>query len=135
MDWFQTTLYTWLLRVLERTGATVRARGAMYKAVAQSVLLYRSNSWVVTREMLKVLTAFYHRAARRITGMIAKHGAGGEWEYPAVEEAMDSAGLHPIRVYIKRRQTTMTGRLARWPVYAFCTEAERMPGTSRMVHW
>ena len=30
-------------RVLERTGATVQAQGEMYKAVAQSVLLYRSE--------------------------------------------------------------------------------------------
>ena len=85
-------------RVMESTGATVRARGAMYKAVAHSVLLYVSKSWVVTGYMLKVLTSFHHQAARRIMGMTEKLGAGGEWEYSAVEEAMDSVGLHPIRV-------------------------------------
>ena len=57
---------------------TVRARGAMYKSVAQFVLLYGSKSWVLTREMLKVLTAFHHRAALRITGMMENYGAGGE---------------------------------------------------------
>ena len=56
-------------RVLERTGETVLARGAMYKVVAQSVLLYGSERWVVIGEMIKVLTGFNHRAARRITGM------------------------------------------------------------------
>ena len=35
-------------RVLERTGATVRARGAMYKVVAQLVLLYGIKILVVT---------------------------------------------------------------------------------------
>ena len=35
----------------------------MYKVVAQSMLLYGSNIWVVTGEMIKVLTAFQHRAA------------------------------------------------------------------------
>ena len=44
-----------VVRVLEMTVATVRSQGAMYKAVAQSVLLYASESWVVTAEMLKVL--------------------------------------------------------------------------------
>ena len=67
-------------RVLERMGAMVRARGAMYKAVAQLVLLYDREIFVVTGEMLKVLTGFHHQAARRITGMMAKCGAGGEWE-------------------------------------------------------
>ena len=57
-----------------------------------------SENWVVTGEIPKVLTAFHHRAARRITGMTAKRGAGGEWEYLAVDEEMDYAGIHPIRV-------------------------------------
>ena len=33
-----------LARVLENTGAIVQARGAMYKAVEQSVILYSSKS-------------------------------------------------------------------------------------------
>ena len=52
-----------LVVVLERTGATVHARVAMYKAVAQLVLLYGSESWVFTGKMLKVLKRFHHRAA------------------------------------------------------------------------
>ena len=53
-----------IARVLENTGATVRDRGMMYKAVEQSLILYVSERWVVTGEMLKVLEGFYHRAAR-----------------------------------------------------------------------
>ena len=67
-----------IARVLERTGATVRALGAMYKTATQLVLLYGSNTWVVTRDMLKVLTVFHHWEAHQTTGMTAKRGAGGE---------------------------------------------------------
>ena len=49
-------------------------------------------------------------------------GAGREWEYPAVEEAMESVGLHPIGVYIKRRHTTIAERVACRPVYELFTE-------------
>ena len=42
-------------RLMVKTGATVRAQGMMYKAVAHLVLLYRSESWVVTGIILKVL--------------------------------------------------------------------------------
>ena len=35
-------------RVLERTGTMVRARGDMYKAMAQLVILYGRKSWLVT---------------------------------------------------------------------------------------
>ena len=93
----------------------------MYKAVAQSVLLYGSEVLMVTREMLKFLAVFHHRAARRITGMTEKHGAVGEWKYLAVDKAMDTAGIHPIGVYIKRRHTTIAERVACRPLYAFCT--------------
>ena len=58
----------------------MQARGMMYKAVAQSVLLYESKIWVVMGDMLKVLEGFHHRAARRITGMTATHGTGREQE-------------------------------------------------------
>ena len=67
-----------IVRVIERTGATVRGRGAMYKAIVLSVLLYESKSWVMNVKILKVLAAFHHRAERRITGMTAKRGSGGE---------------------------------------------------------
>ena len=50
-----------IARVLERMGATVQDRGAMYKVVEQLVLLYGSEIWVVTGDMIKVLTSFQHR--------------------------------------------------------------------------
>ena len=65
-----------IVRVLAKTGATVRARGMVYKAVVQSVLLYGTERWVVTEEMLKVFKGFHHWAERRITGMKATGGAG-----------------------------------------------------------
>ena len=66
------------------------------------VLLYGSKSWVVTGDMLKVLTGFHHWVEQRITGMTDKRGAGREWENPSVVKTMESAGLHPFGVYIKR---------------------------------
>ena len=73
-----------IARVMEKMGTLVQAQEKMCNVVAQLVLLYRSEIQVVTGEMFKVLTAFHHRAARRITGMTAKHEAGGEWVYPEV---------------------------------------------------
>ena len=58
-------------------GATVRAWGEMYKAVAQLGLLYYRKSWVVTGEMLKVLAGLHHQAVQRIMAMMVKRGEGG----------------------------------------------------------
>ena len=43
--------------------------------------------------------------------------------------------IHPIGVYIKKRQTTILERVACRPVSALCTDVERMPGTIRLVQW
>ena len=83
-------------RVLEKTGATVRSWGMIYKAVAQSVLLYSSDIWVVMGDMLKFLEVFHHRAERRITGMTETGGSGREWEYPPVVASIKATGLYPI---------------------------------------
>ena len=68
-----------IARVLENTVAMVRYHGMMYMAVAQSVLLYVSESWVVVGTMLKSLEGFHHWAARQITGITETGGLGGDW--------------------------------------------------------
>ena len=42
-------------KLLTKTGETMRICEMMYKAVVQTVILYRIQSWVVTEVMLKVL--------------------------------------------------------------------------------
>ena len=83
-------------RVLEKMGTTVRALGAMNKVVAQSVLLYGREIWVVTGNTLNILEGFHHQTALWITGLAAKRETGGVWDYSLVVEAMEAAGIHPI---------------------------------------
>ena len=99
-------------RVLERTGETMHAQGLMYKAVAQSVILYGRKIWVMTGDILKVLEGFHHWAAQRITGMMATHRAGRELEYTSVLYSMEATGNHPVGIYIIRSKTTIVERLA-----------------------
>ena len=44
----------------------MRSHGVIYKAVEQTMLLYRSGIWVVTGATLKVLDSFHHQADWRI---------------------------------------------------------------------
>ena len=48
---------------------------------------------------------------------------------------MEDAGIHPIGLYIRRQQATIAEKVACRPIYEICTEAERIPRTSRMVQW
>ena len=68
--------------------------------------------------------------------MMATRGAGREWEYPLVVAALETAGLHPVMEYIRRRQATIAKKVACRPIYELCVEAERRPGTRRrMIYW
>ena len=86
-------------KVAKKTGATVQAQVMMYKSVAQSVLLYGSNSWVMTGSMLKLIDVLCHWVARRIVGMMVRRTTIGEWECSLVAEALDTAGIFPIKEY------------------------------------
>ena len=60
----------------------------IYNAVAQLVIFYGSEIWVVMGEIIKVLEGFHHRVSQRITGITATRGAGVEWDYPLMVAAM-----------------------------------------------
>ena len=71
-----------IVRVISKMEAMVWGRGMIYKVVAQSVLLYGSENWVVIGEMLKVLEVFHRRAAWRMAGMATIRGTGGSGSTP-----------------------------------------------------
>ena len=52
-----------LARILTKDGLSPRAKGHFYKAVAQSVLLFGCETWVVTPAMLQMLESFHHKVA------------------------------------------------------------------------
>ena len=109
--------------------------GLIYKAVSQSLIFYISDRWVMMGYILNVLEGFYHQAVWRITGMTSTHGGGGVWEYAPVVVEMEAAGLHPIRVYIRRNQSNTAEKVACRPIYELYFEVEQMPETIWMVKW
>ena len=61
----------------------------------------------MTGDMIKVLEGFHHQVARRITGITTTLGPGGGRKYPPLVAAIEAAGLHPIREYIRRRKSAI----------------------------
>ena len=55
----------------------MRAWSMMYKAVVQTVLLYRREIWVLTETILKILEGFHHCVAQRTAGMSHRRVGGG----------------------------------------------------------
>lgn len=105
-----------------------------YKAIAQSVLLYGCETWNLTSAMLRALTSFHHRVARRISGRMP-YLRRGEWVYPSIEEAREAAGLFKIDHYIAVRQRTFVDKIATRPILRLCKEAGRLSGSTTRQYW
>ena len=56
--------------------------------MAQKVLLFGAETWVVTPKMEQALSGFLHGAARRLTGRQARRGENREWYYLSLEGSM-----------------------------------------------
>ena len=61
--------------------------GNFYKPVLQAVLLFSSETWVLTSRMERALDSFQHRVAQRLTGKQPWGRGDGSWTYPPLEEA------------------------------------------------
>ena len=105
-----------LSRVLGREGADSKVSGNFYKAVAQAVLLFGAEKWVLTQRMDKALDSFQSRVARRLTGKQPRRKTDGIWDYPPLTEALGGAGLERIWNSITRRQNTVAQYIAMQPI-------------------
>ena len=77
---------------------------------------------MVMGDMLKVLEGFHNRVVKKVAGKTARRRRSGEWQWPPVSEALDTAA-------------TVSAQVACWPIYDLCTGEERMPGTIRFMWW
>ena len=68
--------------------------------VVQEVLLFGSETWVLSPLSEKALEGFHHQTARRVAGMGPKWQPDGTWVYPPIGAALKMVGLEEIRVYI-----------------------------------
>jgi hypothetical protein len=128
--------WTRVSRVLTREGAGVRTAASFYKAIVQSVLLYGSETWVVTPAVLKVLNSFHHRVARKLSGKQPRFiHSEDRWFYPPLEEALEATGLYTLRHYIDVRRNTLITNIATRPILQLCRQAGRRSGSVPKAFW
>ena len=101
-----------LARILGREGANPKVSPSFYTTVTQQVLLFRAESWVLTKKMESALDAFQGRVARRLTGRQPRRGRDGKWFYPSLLGALKEAGVVRARTSVLRRQNTVTQFIA-----------------------
>ena len=122
--------------ILAREGATPRVSGMFYKAVVQSVLLFGSETWVLSQPMLKALEGFHRRVAWRIAGKQPYLDRRmGEWVYPPIDKVLEEVGMYSIDHYVKKRQNTVADYVATRPIFDLCQESEWSTGSHSSRRW
>ena len=65
-------------------------------AVFQEVLLYRSETWVMSTRIGTTLVGFHHRAAHRLTGHQPRKVLYFMCVYPPLAKVVDEASLYDV---------------------------------------
>ena len=89
-------IWSCLGRISGREGAGTRTSGRFHVAVAQAIILFVLETWVVNARITWIWGGFRHSVARQISGNIPCRWVEGTWEYPPLEEAMMADGLEEI---------------------------------------
>ena len=103
-----------------------------YKAVVQAVLLFGSESWVLTPPTIKMLLGFHIRSTYRMARVnkLRKDPQSGIWTYPVSALALEEVGLETIGYYIQVRRQHIAAYIVDQPIFGFCEEERRKQGTT-----
>ena len=120
---------------MSQEGADPNVSGNFYKAVAQAVLLFGTETWVLTQMMEMDLEIVQSMFARRLTGNQPRRWTYGSWDHPPLEEALGEAGLEGIRNSVTRRQNKVAQYIATRPILDLCERATRRPRVRVSHRW
>ena len=101
-------------------------------------MLFRSETWVLTRKMEKSLDSFKSRVAQKLTERQSRRRKGGKdgtWYYPLLAGAMKETGIVRARKSILRRQNRVAQFIATRPILELCEKAARRPGARLARRW
>ncbi len=104
--------------------------------MVQAVLLYGSETWVLSPTALARLEGFHIRAAY---WMAKQHkpcrGPGNQWIYPKSGDALKECGLRTIGEYIDIRRQTIAVYVATRPILDKCKQGVRKRGAIPRRWW
>ena len=117
----------WVLisRIIGQEGANAWKSRNFFKTVAQVVILFGLEIWVMTLHVSKTLGRFHHRVARWLTVKQPRRLTNGGWEYPPLGGTMRDSGLEEVETYITRIQNRVVQYISTWPILDLCEKAEK----------
>ena len=122
-------------QILSREGASTGTMAYFYKAVVQAVLLYGSESWVMTQRMWKAVESFHNYCARYIAGEHIRQKPNGEWILPSTTRILEQCKLRPVREYIGKRKETVKAFMGSRSIFRTCLESIPAASNANQKVW
>jgi hypothetical protein len=124
-----------IVQAREKWASMRRFLIVFYRTVILSVLLYGSESWVLTTDMMRQLRSFHRRCCHGITGdFIHQDEESGEWICPSSkEEVLEKAGILTVEEYIQRERDTILPYARSTNIYGRCKNAKKLG--SNLLWW
>ena len=91
-----------------------------YRAVVRAILLYGSETWVLSAAMERNTERVHTGFLLQITGKQARQLRDGTRETPDAEGVREAAGMQSARTYIGIQQATMAQWVALRPLFEVC---------------
>ncbi len=123
-------------QVLRRENAPPGVSAKLYKAIVLSVLLYGSETWVLSPAVLARLEGFHIRAAYQMAKKyVPRRGPNHQWVYPPTDKVLEECGMHTIQHYIDARRETIAKYVVGRSIHAQCLGADRRRGSVPRRWW
>ena len=106
-----------------------------FRAVVQAVLLFGSETWVVTPRTGKALGGFQTQVARRLTGRLLWRIPEDRMRYTSEAATSKEAGLLMMGYYISRRQNTVAQYITTISLLELCKGLQRALGALVGIWW
>ncbi len=91
-------------QVLRRENAPPRTSAKFYQAIVQSVLLYGSKTWVLSKAIMARLEGFHiHAVYPMAKEHVPRRVPHRQWVYPSSDQVLENCGMHTIQHYIDVR--------------------------------
>jgi hypothetical protein len=94
-----------LARVLNNEGADPKTMVIFYRAVILAVLLYGSETWVMTEQLYRTINSFHVTISRQISRLPIRYDEETDsWVRPSMERVFQLTGLRPLYDYVHIRR-------------------------------
>ena len=120
--------------IRKKSNCNPRIMSIFYKVIVQTVLLYGSESWVMSSLARNKVNAFHNRCSRFITGRHIKLD-GETWVYPSRVTTLQQADLLGVEDYIVKRKDTIGAYAESTDIFNSCQSCEGYTKNNRELMW